>query len=70
MAGSTPSFSIRPSTRDGSTAGLGAELAAGRHRATRDARRDAVAILTELDHPDADEVRAKLADHGARSQAG
>ncbi|GAA0564847.1 hypothetical protein GCM10010172_55390 [Paractinoplanes ferrugineus] len=37
------------------------EEAAGRHRSARDAWRNALAILTELDHPDADEVRAKLA---------
>jgi tetratricopeptide (TPR) repeat protein/transcriptional regulator with XRE-family HTH domain len=37
-----------------------AEDAAGRHRAARDAWRNALAIFTELDHPDADEVRAKL----------
>jgi tetratricopeptide (TPR) repeat protein/transcriptional regulator with XRE-family HTH domain len=38
-----------------------AERAAGDDRAARDAWRHALTILTELDHPDAAEVRAKLA---------
>ncbi|MEU4240782.1 tetratricopeptide repeat protein [Actinoplanes sp. NPDC026619] len=45
-----------------------AEEAAGRHRAARDAWRNALAILTELDHPDADDVRAKLADREVHSR--
>jgi tetratricopeptide (TPR) repeat protein/transcriptional regulator with XRE-family HTH domain len=47
-----------------------AEQAAGRHRVARDAWRNSVAILTELDHPDADEVRAKLTAHELHSKAG
>ncbi|GIM90681.1 hypothetical protein Ato02nite_024740 [Paractinoplanes toevensis] len=47
-----------------------AEEAAGRHRAARDAWRNSLAILTELDHPDADEVRTKLTARAVHSQAG
>ncbi|GAA2633996.1 hypothetical protein Adu01nite_56170 [Paractinoplanes durhamensis] len=47
-----------------------AEEAAGRPRAARDAWRNSLAILTELDHPDADEVRAKLTAHDVQSKAG
>ncbi|GIF25513.1 hypothetical protein Ate02nite_82430 [Paractinoplanes tereljensis] len=47
-----------------------AEEAGGRHRAAREAWRNSLAILTELDHPDADEVRAKLTAREVQSRAG
>ncbi|WP_327159348.1 tetratricopeptide repeat protein [Streptomyces tubercidicus] len=37
--------------------------AAGNARAAHDAWQHALAILTDLDHPDADTVHAKLAPH-------
>ena len=47
-----------------------AEDAAGHPRAAREAWHNSLTILAEIDHPDADEVRAKLAARELRSQAG
>ncbi|WP_433292042.1 tetratricopeptide repeat protein [Actinoplanes sp. CA-030573] len=47
-----------------------AEHGQGRARPARDAWRQSLDILTEIDHPDADEVRAKLGARPPASQAG
>jgi tetratricopeptide (TPR) repeat protein/transcriptional regulator with XRE-family HTH domain len=47
-----------------------AEDAAGRSRAAHQAWRESLTILTEIDHPDADEVRAKLTPPETQPQAG
>ncbi|WP_433381700.1 ATP-binding protein [Actinoplanes sp. CA-142083] len=47
-----------------------AEEEAGHSRAAGEAWRESLAILTEIDHPDADEVRAKLAAREVHPQAG
>jgi tetratricopeptide (TPR) repeat protein len=46
-----------------------AEQAAGRVRAARDSWRRSLALLTEIDHPDADAVRAKLGPGDNRPRA-